>query len=190
MTRGDPGEDLSTLLLAGETVEHRIEIDTATVAVTTHHLLVVDPEGTGANLRAIERPNVEEVSEERRGAEWLLAGGLKALVLGVAGMAGSRVVDFGSVFGSVDPQALSTVGAGGFVSLIEWLVHVLSVLDVVLLGSGAALVVIGIGAVAGYVSTRDTVLLVRVAGDDDVRLSARRARPEDVDRVQSALLGE
>lgn len=180
-------ENVSGILHAGEDVQRRIENDSATLVVTSHRLLVVTPEGPGANLRAIQRPNVDGVSWDRRGTGWLLTGGMKALVLGGVGLLGSFVVDFDTLFGGVDPQGLGAVGAGGLISLIQGLVTVVSMLDVVLFGAGAALIVIGIGAVAGYWLTRESVLVVSVAGNDDVHLETTQFRPGDADRLRSAL---
>jgi hypothetical protein len=183
----DGRDRVDQLLYAGEEVRARVGRTGEELVVTSHRLLAVTPEGDGANVRAIHRPNVEGVTLQDGGTSWLLSAGLKALLGGVLALGGGLVVDLGGAFGSLPEPGASGVSAGGVLQLLGLVETALALVDDVLLAVGGVLLVVGVAAVAGYWTTRREELVVTVAGREDVRLDAAGFDGDDVATVEAAL---
>jgi hypothetical protein len=172
----EPRTDLDALLYDGESVVEAVDCETGRVAVTSHRLLVLTPDGDGPNVRAVERPNVEAVTTARTGGESAAETGLKAGVVGVVAVAAApaAAVDVPSV--ALGSGAIAGLGA------LTSLFGLLSRLDdaLRLLGVGALLVALVAGV--WVVRARRNVVRVDIAGGDDLHLEA-----SDPDAVAAAL---
>jgi len=159
------------LLYDGETIAETVDVGANRVFVTSHRVLAFFPEGEGANFRQVDRPNFEGVtaSDESDGGALAKAGVWG--FLGVGSVVGGLVVEVGDVVSMPENlQGGAVGGTGGLVSTFETLVSVLALVD-----EGVALLGLVLLAVAGgygyrYANSRQHVVTVDVAGEDDVRL--------------------
>lgn len=175
------------LLYAGEEVLVRVGSGNQEVIVTTHRLLALTPDGGGANVRAVHRPNVEGVDTESTGRTRIASIGARALLLGTIAVVVSLTVDFGGIASAIPVPEASGVGAGGILALLETLRSLVSLLDPALRAVGAASLLAGAIAVALYWRSRDRALIVEVAGDEDIRLEGGHFGDADVATVNDAL---
>lgn len=161
------------LLFDGESVRERVDAGRDRVVVTSHRVLVLTPERDGANLQAVDRPNVTGVRAGTRGnADQLRragvagAGGLGALALGL-------LVDLDSLVpnGGVDLAGGSAAGIGGALETIETLLRIVALLDDLLVAAGLVALLAGLGLAGVYWTRRKPELTIAVAGDDDVQLA-------------------
>lgn len=187
----DGGSRVDRLLYDGEEVTLRAGGPEAGVVVTSHRVLALTPELEGANYRPIERPNVTGLRRGASGRErWLLAG-LKAVFVGLVLLVGGVVVDLGGVIGAVDVG--STAGSAGLGSLLRAVSLVrtaLSLLDEALLVAGALATLVGAGAVSAYLLTRERLVYLEVAGDEDVPLPAGALSEAEFSQLSTALSDE
>jgi hypothetical protein len=168
--------DLGTLLYDGESVVDLVDYEAGRVAVTSHRVLVLTPGGDGANVRAVERPNVDGVDTAGVGGGRAASTALKAGLVGVVAVVAAPTV---AVDVSGDAVASgSVVGLGGLAALFR----LLSRLDELLGLFGAAALLVAVAAGGWAVYTRATVVRIGVAGDEDVHL-----RAADPDAVRSDL---
>ncbi|MFB6113792.1 MAG: hypothetical protein ABEJ58_06775 [Halodesulfurarchaeum sp.] len=177
------------LLYEGEEVLMQVGGDSVTVVLTTHRVLAFTPETDGPNFRAVERPNVTGIVEESVGSARFLESGIKAIVVGIVLIVAGFLVNFDRVFnsGSVDPNAAGNVGVGEVVSMIQVMQRLLSLVDDALLVFGAVITVAG-GAVIGYyLRTREDVLTIQVAGDEDVQFPAGELSESDRSKLLGAI---
>ncbi|GGK67234.1 hypothetical protein [Haloarcula sebkhae] len=181
-----------SLLYDGEVIEADVRLDRGGVVVTSHRVLVFTPDREGSNYRQVDRPNVEGVDVTTSGDWSFLELGVKALVVGVVLVAAGMTVSLDSLVSNVSLDsggAASAVGIGGMLGMLQTMLTLMAQLDDLMrLFGGLALafaaVVLGV-----YLWSRDRLLVVRVAGDDDIELTA----PDDesvVERIQAAIVPE
>ncbi|AAV47765.1 MULTISPECIES: hypothetical protein [Haloarcula] len=181
-----------SLLYDGEVIEADVRLDRGGVVVTSHRVLVFTPDREGSNYRQVDRPNVEGVDVTTSGDWSFLELGVKALVVGIVLVAAGMTVSLDSLVGNVSLDsggAASAVGIGGMLGMLQTMLTLMAQLDDLMrLFGGLALafaaVVLGV-----YLWSRDRLLVVRVAGGDDVELTA----PDDesvVDRIEAAIVPE
>jgi hypothetical protein len=163
----------------------------AGVVVTSHRVLALTPGLEGAKYRPIERPNVTGLRRGASGRERWLFAGLKALSVGLALLAGGAVVDLGGILGPVDvgPTAKST-GLGGLLRAVSLVRTALSLLDETLLVAGALATLVGACAVGAYALTRERLVYLEVAGDEDVPLPAGALSAAEFSRLSATLSDE
>ena len=184
----DWAAEVDRLLHDGETVEEALDVGQDRLVVTTHRLLAFMPSGDGPRFEAIHRPNVTGVEMQSGGAAHHLERAIKAGILGFFLLAGGATVSLdGMLTGSVDSAAASQTGVGDIIGFLGVLATVLALVDDVLLVAG--LVSIAIAAVAStlYVRSRDTNVVVRVAGGDDVHLTGEDATEASLVRLRHAV---
>jgi len=181
-----------SLLYDGEVIEADVRLDRGGVVVTSHRVLVFTPDREGSNYRQVDRPNVEGVDVTTSGDWSFLELGVKALVVGIVLVAAGMTVSLDSLVGNVSLDsggAASAVGIGGMLGMLQTMLALMAQLDDLMrLFGGLALafaaVVLGV-----YLWSRNRLLVVRVAGGDDVELTA----PDDesvVDRIEAAIVPE
>jgi len=179
-----------SLLYDGEVIEADVRLDRGGVVVTSHRVLVFTPDREGSNYRQVDRPNVEGVDVTTSGDWSFLELGVKALVVGVVLVAAGTTVSLDGLVGNVSLDsggAASAVGIGGMLGMLQTMLTLMAQLDDLMrLFGGLALafaaVVLGV-----YLWSRDRLLVVRVAGDDDIELTT----PDDesvVDRIEAAIV--
>lgn len=160
------------LLYDGESIRDAVDVGEHRVFVTSHRLLAFTPTvESGANYRAVDLPNVTDVTDGGESDTTALKNAVAWGVLGLVLVVGGIVFEMGNLF--TLPQNLESGaagGTGGIVSGFQTLVSLLSLLD-----EAFAVVGVGIVAVAGfyayrYRQSRTAVVTIGVAGDADVRL--------------------
>jgi len=184
-------ERANDLLYDGESVEAQVRVDSGGVVVTSHRVLAFTPDREGANYRAVDRPNVDGVTTTASGEFQFLQQAVKAIVVGIAlVVAGMTVSLDGLVSGiSLDSGggAASAVGLGQMMGLLQTMLTLMARLDDLLRIFGALALVFGVVVLGVYLWSRERLLVISVAGDDDIELTA----PEDEDvlnRLEAALL--
>jgi|GEM_PF-1103477 len=173
------------LLYDGESIRERVELgERARVVVTTHRLLAFTPESDGENYRAVELPNVADVRAGHEGEGTLLRQGARLAVYGAVLLAVGVFVDFGS-FVPTDAFAgagAGQLGMGGLLSILQRFLSLIARIDEFARMIGSLLVLFAVFVVGVYLLTRDRVLEVVVAGDDDpIRV------PADGDTIDGAV---
>lgn len=171
------------LLFEGETVEDSVTVGENGVVVTSHRVLVFTPANAGQNYRHVDRPNVEGVAVTTRGRRSLLWPGAKAGGAGIllAGAGATTSLDGLIPVSSVQSGTSAAPGVARVLSILSVVQRVLALLDDLALVVGLALVTASLGAFGFYLSSREPQVVLRVAGDDDVRL------PTETPRVGSEL---
>lgn len=180
-TLADPFERLT---YDGESVVDTVTVSGGTVGVTTHRVLALTPNGDGANLQAVDRPNVVSIEPGSAGDTGHGARALRYGVYALALFGGSFLVNFESME-AVEPS--TAAGAGQVVSLAMRLTNLLSVVDDVLRGAGVVALLAALAFAALYGYSRDRHLRVGVAGGDPIRVPLRRGEPADVARLEAAV---
>lgn len=161
------------LLFDGESVRERVDAGTDLVVVTTHRVLAFTPDGEGANVRALDRPNVTGVEADTHGnADRLRQAGV-AGVGGFGCLALGLLLDLDTLVptGGVDVAGSRAVGIGGLLETIETLLGLFALLDDLLVVVGLVAMLAGVAAGGVYWTRREPGVTIAVAGDDDVRLS-------------------
>lgn len=189
----DWSDRIEELLYEGEDVTERVSAGDADVVVTTHRVLAFTPAMDGENFRQVERPNVTDVSLRTDGETRFLFLGLRTGLFGVVFLAIGTVVDFGALLGDVSLTETSAgagaLGIGGILGMVQGMINVLSSLDDYMRMGGALLVLLALVPIAVYVYSRETRLVVSIAGDADLPIATP---PEDadatVDRLRDAIL--
>jgi len=183
-------EHARDLLYDGEQIRERVAVGSGGVVVTTHRVLVFTPDREGANYHQVDRPNVEGVERTTRGEFGFLEQGGKALVVGLVLLAAGQFVSLDGLVSGVSLDSAGTAGTAGLGRMLGLLSTMLTLLarldELMTLFGGLALafaaVVLGV-----YAWSREDLLVVSVAGGEDVALPA----PEDegvVDQIRAAVL--
>lgn len=182
-------ERAGDLLYDGETIRERVRVGDGGVVVTSHRLLAFTPDRDGPNFRQVDRPNVEGVDRQRAGNADFLEQGVKALVAGVVLVAAGQMVSLDSLVAGVSLSGVSSAGAmglGGMLGLLQGMLRLMAQLDdLMTLFGGLALAVAAV-VLGVYLWSRERLLVVSVAGGDDVELPA----PDDdavLERVRAAI---
>ncbi|MBX0295727.1 hypothetical protein [Haloarcula nitratireducens] len=186
----DWGAGAERLLYDGETVEERVSLGESGVVVTSHRVLVFTPEREGPNFRQVDRPNVDGVGRRTSGEGRLLEGGLKALVAGVALVGAGQLVSLDSLASGVSLEggsAATAPGLGGMMGTLQTMLSLVARLDDLMVLFGGLALALSAVALGVYAWSREQLLIIEVAGGDDVELPA----PADggaIDRLRGALL--
>ena len=180
--------DPATLRYAGEEVVDRIDLDGSRIAVTTHRVLVLTPDGPGRRFRSVHRPNVTGVSRgvqaDPSAGRRALQAGVYAAVLTIAGV----VIDLDGLLGNVStdgPGALKQV-----LGTIERLLGLLTLLDELLLASGIVAGAVAAAFAGIYLWRREREFRIDVAGDDPISLPRPDRESVVADRLRAALRGD
>lgn len=171
------------LLYSGESIETSRDVGGDRVVVTSHRVLVLSPDGSGARFRQVDRPNVDGIRTDATGNAWLLGRSVTAGVVGGVLLAVGVTFDFGSLVGGVELPGGSAIGGGGVISTMESLLGLLAQLDDLLRIAGAAGLLLAVVLFGIYWIGREKMLVIGVAGDDDIELS----RPVDADATIATL---
>lgn len=171
-------EEIDRLLHAGEDVEEDIRVGTSRVVVTNQRVIALTPDTPQENFRYIDRPNA--VGVEKRG-------GGNTKVLGIGGtlgatgilsiMVGVAMPDLSSLVNLPDASGGPTPGLGFAESVMSFM----GLIDTAFMALGALLVANGLVVFGYYLMTRETVLAIEVAGDDDMEFPV----PEDEDTEEA-----
>lgn len=166
--------DVQRLLRQDESVEETVSAGSGRLVVTTHRVLAATPERDGPNLADAQRPNVEAIEQDTDGGTSHLVRGVKASVVGLALLGAGLVTDLGGLIGaaSVSGDTANKMGVGEVVALLDVLRTGLALLDVALLVGGALTALVGVLSLGLFLRARQTDLVVRVAGGDDLKLDA------------------
>ncbi|WP_276273209.1 hypothetical protein [Haloarcula litorea] len=180
------------LLYDGEGVQEQVRVGDGGVVVTSHRVLAFTPDREGPNYRAVERPNVEGVGLTTDGETDHLERGVKALVAGLALVAAGYTVDLDGLVSGVslsDTAATGAAGLGRMLGTLQTLLGLLARLDDLLLLFGALALLFAVVVLGVYLWSRERVLVVEVAGDDDVHLPAPESGGDAVrDRLWAAIV--
>lgn len=186
-----PTPDLEGMLLSGEDLLGVVRLDPTRLAVTTHRLIVIAPDGPGKQVETVHLPNLA-------GVEVGTVGGRDALrrIPRVAVYGGVLLAGGWALRTRVLPELQTGVpgtGTGIVGSVTEILGAVrtgLSVLSLLLLVAGGV-AFIGVAGLLGlYVLRRNPALLVQRAGESPIacradEAEARRAASELSSAVQT-----
>ncbi|WP_336337485.1 hypothetical protein [Haloarcula brevis] len=179
-----------SLLYDGEVIEEDVRLDHGGVVVTSHRVLVFTPDRAGSNYRQVDRPNVEGVDVTTSGDWSFLDLGVKALVVGVVLVAAGTTVSLDGLVGNVSLDSGGTAGAvgiGGMLGLLQTMLALLAQLDDLMRLFGGLALAFAVVVLGVYLWSRDRLLVVRVAGDDDIELAA----PTDesvAERIEAAVV--
>lgn len=160
------------LLFDGERVETTVDVGEGGVVVTSHRVLAFTPETDGANYDYVDRPNVAGVERAARGSAQFLFHAVKALLVGAVLLAAGLTVSLDDMVGGIELTTTGGMGLGGFLGLMQSLLSVLAMLDDIMTAAGALALLLGAALLGMYARTRRNLLVVEVAGDDDLELPA------------------
>jgi hypothetical protein len=159
--------DVEELLYDGEAVDRTVAVGTGEVVVTSHRVLVFTPERDGKRFRQVDRPNVVGVGLDHDGNERLLVGGLKWGVISVLLAGAGQVFSLDSLVSDISFGG-GGVGLGGVMGLLQQMLSLMAMLDELLTIVGALGVILAVGVLAVYMHTRERVLRLELAGEEDV----------------------
>lgn len=177
------------LLYDGERVRESVAVADDRVVVTTHRVLALTPNADGANFRAVDRPNVESVDLSTGGTGRYLRWTIRPLVLGAILVVAGTQLDLGDPLSGMDTSSAEATGTGGILSTVSSLTSLLAVLDEVMLAVGAVCLLVVALLLGLYLHSRETALVIGVAGDDDVRLPVDGGHESAAARLESAVAG-
>jgi hypothetical protein len=179
-----------SLLYDGEVIEADVRLDRGGVVVTSHRVLVFTPDREGSNYRQVDRPNVDGVDVTTSGDWSFLELGVKALVVGVVLVAAGMTVSLDSLVSNVSldsGETASAVGIGGMLGMLQTMLTLMAQLDDLMRLFGGLALAFAVVVLGVYLWSRDRLLVVRVAGNDDIELTA----PDDesvVERIEAAVV--
>lgn len=177
--------DPADLRFGGEEVVDRVDLGEATVAVTTHRVLVSTPTGPGRRFRSVYRPNVTGV---RRDVETDEAAGRRALQAGAYALVLSAGGFFLDLDGLVAGVNLSGTGElGGAAAVVEGLLSLLVLLDDALLGVGLLVGAVAVGFAGIYVWRRDRTFRIEIAGGEPISLPPGGDETALADQLRAAV---
>jgi len=177
------------LLYDGESVQEQVRVGDGGVVVTSHRVLAFTPDRAGPNYRQIDRPNVEGVSLTTSGEFTFLEQAIKAIVVGIALVVAGMTVNLDGLVSGISLDsggAASAVGIGGMMGLLQGMLQLMAQLDDLMRLFGGLALAFGAIVLGVYLWSREELLVISVAGGDDVELTAPE---EDVlDRLRAAVL--
>jgi hypothetical protein len=184
-------ERAEDLLYDGERVEEQVRVGAGGVVVTSHRVLAFTPDREGSNYRAVDRPNVDRVSLTSSGEFQFLQQAIKAIVVGVVLVGAGMTVSLDGLVSGVSLDsggAAGTVGLGQMMGLLQTMLNLLGQLDDLMRTFGALALVFGAVVLGVYLWSRERLLVVAVAGEDDIELAAPENEDDVRDRLEAALL--
>ncbi|MEY7850346.1 hypothetical protein AB7C87_14240 [Natrarchaeobius sp. A-rgal3] len=159
------------LLYDGERVEHRLEIATAEIVVTSHRVLTFPSGGDGPAYRHVNLPNVGAVDLRRTGRIGYLVWTFVSALLGIGLLVTSVAVSFVDLVPTPDLESGETNAptnpADGILSAVE---STLALVDLAVVVTGVLSLTIAAAFALLYVRSRSRRLVIEVRGDDDVEL--------------------
>ncbi len=182
-------ERVEELLYDGESIQERVPVGAGGVVVTSHRLLAFTPDRDGPNFSQVDRPNVDGVEVDTGGEFRFLELAVKAIVVGVALLVAGFTVSLDGMVQGISLEsngAASAVGIGGMLGLLQTMLGLLAQLDDLMRVFGGLALAFGAVVLAVYLRSRERLLVVAVAGGDDIELAA----PDDdavLDRLRAAL---
>lgn len=157
-----PAGGIEAQLGDDEAVEGGVDVGTNRVVVTGRRVLSFTPEAPGTNYRAVDRPNVDDVTVGTRSDRGYLTWGAIVAVTALVLLAGWVLFDAGGLFPAATGRGASALGVGGMIGQMRsWL----GLLDAAMLWGGVLLLLVGAALVGLYVRSRETVVSIVVAGD-------------------------
>jgi len=180
-------DQVDRLLYDGERVVENVGVGSSRLVVTSHRLLAFTPDEDGANFRAVDIPNVEDVRVATDGNRRYLRWTLRPLLLGGILLLAGSTLDIDDPLSSVDTGGAGETGAGGILSTVSSLTGLLAVLDDVMLAIGALCLLVVALLFGLYLYSRETRFVVGVAGDADVELAGAGDQSAVVTRLETAL---
>lgn len=98
----DPAARLERLCYGGEELLESTSLEAGAIGITSHRVLVLTPDGSGARFRALDRPNVTGIVARPTGPtsrrNWSVVVGAVGVGLLVAGLAIDEVLRFAGLF--------------------------------------------------------------------------------------------
>ena len=182
-------ERADELLYDGESIRETVPTGSGAVVVTTHRLLAFTPDRDGPNYHQVDRPNVDGAEIRTTGELQFLQQAVKALVVGAVLVAAGMTVSLDGMVSGISlggGGTASAVGIGGMLGLLQSMLSLLAQLDDLMRIFGGLALAFGAVVLAVYLWSRERVLVVAVAGGDDIELTA----PGDetaVDQLQAAV---
>ncbi|WEL21975.1 hypothetical protein [Halorhabdus sp. BNX81] len=187
----DWSDRVEELLYEGETVSARVAAGDAHVVVTTHRVLAFTPQMDGENFRQVERPNVTDVAVRSDGETRFLLAGLRAGLFGVVLLGVGLLVDFGALMGDIDltdTGSTGQLGIGGILGMVQGMISIIYSLDDYMVMIGALLLLAGLVPIAVYLYSRETRLVLEIAGGEDLPIAASTEDAgETVGRLRDAI---
>lgn len=182
-------DQLAELLYDGESVRETVDVGDARVVVTSHRVLAFDPNADGKRFQQVQRPNVLGVTTGANTERSLLARGSRWIAYGGIMIVTGALVDLDSVLGDVSLGGSGGgVGLGGVLGVLQGMLDLLRQLDDLLQFVGGLVLLLGGLALGAYLLTRDTCLVVRVAGDDaDLRVQTPDDARDVAERLETAI---
>jgi len=177
------------LLYDGESIQEQVPVGAGCVVVTSHRLLAFTPEREGPNFSQVDRPNVDGIDARTVGEFRFLERAIKAIAVGAVLLVAGFTVSLDGLVGGVSLEsggAASAVGIGGMLGLLQSMLDLLGQLDDLMRVFGGLALAFGAVVLAVYLWSRERLLVVSVAGGDDIEL----ASPDDegvTERLRAAL---
>ncbi|WP_323172959.1 hypothetical protein [Natrialba sp. PRR66] len=186
---------VDTLRYDGETEQRRLELETATIVVTSHRVLAFDRSSRSHSpgthpYRHADRPNVQHVTVSQSGSTKHLLRSLLAGALGLTLLTIAAVVSFGELIPELELDGTAAgdgTGAGAGTgtgtatdagdaagttaavdSTFETLGVLFQVLDTGILIGGILSLALAVVFAGLYVRSRSRQLVLEVAGGDDI----------------------
>lgn len=164
----------------GERIEHRADLEAATLVVTNRRLLAFTPDRDGRNFRAVDRPNVGTVTVEPTDRLAWLVLSLAAAFVGVGLLEAAQVVSLGGLVPDGIPSAPDVAPAADLVGAVrEGIETATLVLEWGAVALSVTALVLAVALAAAYVRSRSRRLLIRVSGGDDLAVPVTDAAVED-----------
>lgn len=186
---GDDDDDKADpyLLYGGESLVDEASVDTARIAVTTHRVVALTPNGPGARYQTVDRPNVTGVAVQSQGD---LEDAVRAIRFGIYSavlLGAGALIDLDGMIQPVDvPEG---TGLGGVIGTVTMITQAFALIDDLLLAAGLVVLPIALFFCARYLRGRERNLEVGVAGDDPLRVPAPDAGAAEAaaTRIEAAL---
>lgn len=181
-------EQVSDLLYDGEKIRDSVDIETSTVVVTSHRVLVFTPDGDGPNFQQVDRPNVDNISAGTRSETAKLERGVRYGIIGAVLVAAGWVIDLDSLLEGVSGVYQSTgMGLSGVTGTLRSMMALLTRLDDLLQVAGVLVLLLSAVLLAVYWYTREGALVIGVAGGDDVHVPHSASVDGYAKRLQAAV---
>jgi hypothetical protein len=160
-------ERIDRLTYAGEEPTATLPVRDGVLVATTHRLLVYTPDGDGVVLQTVAAPNVTGLGHTTGGnRRW--RPGLVALAVGIAGLLVGQTL-------SVAPPSVASADSpvvGDGLAAVTETIRLVGLFDELATVVGVGALLVAAGLFASYGTSRDTQVVVRVAGEDPLVASA------------------
>ncbi|MEA5407030.1 hypothetical protein VB773_05185 [Haloarculaceae archaeon H-GB2-1] len=159
------------------------------MVVTSHRVLTFTPDADGEHFRQVDRPNVVGVGLSHDGNAGLLERGVKWGLIGVILTGAGQVVSLDGLVSDISfGSGAGAVGLGGILGLLQTMLDLIARLDEFMTIAGALTVIVAMGVLGLYMTTRDRVLRIELAGQEDLLVPVASDVDEGVvERLEAAL---